>query len=115
MFFNSNLCDGHLMNCQLSRAEKSQTVGVVILKAAGSVFCSGHDLKQIHSWYFTLCPLIVWQWMVFNNLRKDEAQRKQQYQKLFSSCTAVMEQIRKMPKPVIAQVRKPIFYVQRSG
>ncbi|MBS0201745.1 MAG: enoyl-CoA hydratase [Planctomycetes bacterium] len=54
---------------------------VVVLGAAGNVFCSGHDLAEMVG-------------------RQDA-----DYQALFSRCSRVMQQIRQLPQPVIARVQ----------
>jgi len=58
----------------------AQSVRVVILRAAGPAFSAGHDLREL------------------------VGGQKEQYQELFALCTEVMEAIRKLPQPVIAQV-----------
>jgi enoyl-CoA hydratase/carnithine racemase len=55
-------------------------VRVVVLAAAGPVFSSGHDLKEM-----TGCT-------------------PQQYRELFGLCSRVMQHLRKLPQPVIARV-----------
>ena len=54
---------------------------VVVLAAAGSVFCSGHDLGEM--------------------VGRSEAE----YQALFARCSRVMQQLRRLPQPVIARVQ----------
>lgn len=69
-----------LLRC-LSDAEKSPDVRVVVIAAKGSVFSSGHDLREL-------------------------AQGDREEQTLvFSLCTNLMESIRLMSKPVIASVQ----------
>jgi enoyl-CoA hydratase/carnithine racemase len=65
---------------QLGRAAADASVRVVVLRAAGPVFSSGHDLREL--------------------VDGD----KEDYTSLFALCTDVMEAIRKLPRPVIAQV-----------
>jgi enoyl-CoA hydratase/carnithine racemase len=57
------------------------TVRVVVLAAAGPVFCAGHDLSQM--------------------VGRDEAE----YRALFSECAEMMLKIRQLPQPVIARVQ----------
>ncbi len=57
------------------------TIKCVILRAAGPVFSSGHDLREI------------------------AAADRDQAQTLFALCSEVMETIRRLPQPVIAQVQ----------
>src|SRR5262245_32054392 len=66
---------------QLSRTADDSRVHVVILRAAGPVFSSGHDLREL--------------------VQGCEAD----HTALFALCTEVMEAIRTMPQPVIAQVQ----------
>lgn len=63
-----------------SIAANSQ-IHVVILRATGSVFSAGHDLREL------------------------VGKPREDYVALFSLCTQVMESIRTMPQPVIAQVQ----------
>lgn len=64
----------------LKHIASDRKVQVVILSAAGNVFSAGHDLREL----------------VDGN--------RQDYEKLFALCTEVMESIRLLPQPVIAQV-----------
>jgi len=66
---------------QLVQFAADPQVRVVILAARGPVFSSGHDLNEVSG-----------------TSLKDA-------QTLFALCTEVMEQIRLLPKPVIAQVQ----------
>jgi enoyl-CoA hydratase/carnithine racemase len=54
---------------------------VVIIAGAGPAFCAGHDLRE---------------------LRADP--RRETYERTFSECSALMQQIVALPKPVIAEV-----------
>jgi enoyl-CoA hydratase/carnithine racemase len=65
----------------LARIGANPEVRVVILRAAGPVFSSGHDLRE----------LVGGTW--------------EDYDALFALCTEVMEAIRRLPQPVIAQVQ----------
>jgi enoyl-CoA hydratase/carnithine racemase len=65
---------------QLKRSAADPGVRVVVLRAAGPTFSSGHDLREL--------------------VNAPEADRVS----LFALCTEVMETIRKLPQPVIAQV-----------
>jgi enoyl-CoA hydratase/carnithine racemase len=65
---------------RLARIAADANVKVVILRAAGPVFSAGHDLREL--------------------VGGDE----KEYASLFALCTEVMEAIRKLPQPVIAQV-----------
>jgi enoyl-CoA hydratase/carnithine racemase len=66
---------------QLARIAADRSVRVVILRAEGPAFSSGHDLREL--------------------VDGSEAD----YTSLFALCTEVMEAIRKLPQPVIAQVQ----------
>jgi enoyl-CoA hydratase/carnithine racemase len=55
-------------------------VRVVVLRANGPAFSSGHDLRELANG------------------------EEEEYTSLFNVCTQVMESIRKLPQPVIAQV-----------
>jgi enoyl-CoA hydratase/carnithine racemase len=68
------------LKVQLARSAEDPSVQVVVLRAAGSVFCSGHDLREL------------------------VGRPETEYASLFALCTEVMEMIRLSPKPVIAQV-----------
>jgi enoyl-CoA hydratase/carnithine racemase len=58
----------------------TRSVAVVILKANGPAFCSGHDLSEM------------------------TGQTPSYYQHLFAVCTELMQTIQSIPQPVIAQV-----------
>ncbi len=64
----------------LAKIADRSDVKAVIIRAAGPVFSSGHDLRELV------------------NTSEEEVKA------LFALCTDVMEAIRKLPKPVIAQV-----------
>ncbi|MCZ6892329.1 MAG: enoyl-CoA hydratase [Chloroflexi bacterium] len=64
----------------LERIKDDSAVRVVVLRAEGPVFSSGHDLRELHA-----------------AGDKDNA-------RIFALCTEVMEAIRLLPQPVIAQV-----------
>src|SRR5262249_54725383 len=66
---------------QLTRLAEQRKQAVVILRAEGAVFSSGHDLRELAG-----CTA-------------EEAQS------LFALCTEVMLAIRQLPQPVIAQVQ----------
>ena len=64
----------------LDRIAKDADVKAVILRAVGPVFSSGHDFRELTDG------------------------TEEDYRSLFALCTDVMEAIRTLPKPVIAQV-----------
>src|SRR5262245_60913018 len=65
----------------LTRIAADRSVRVVILRAEGPVFSSGHDLREL------------------------VGGREEDYAALFALCTDVMESVRKLPQPVLAQVQ----------
>ena len=65
----------------LERIAADRTARVVVLGAAGPVFCSGHDLGEM------------------------AGRAKADYQTLFARCSTVMQQLRGLPQPVIARVQ----------
>src|SRR5581483_8266442 len=65
---------------ELTRIASDEEVRVVVLRAGGTVFSAGHDLRELT-----------------NGTEED-------YAALFTLCSEVMETIRKLPQPVIAQV-----------
>jgi enoyl-CoA hydratase/carnithine racemase len=68
------------LRAHLARIAGDRQIRVVILRAEGPVFSSGHDLRELAE-----------------QTRADSAA-------LFALCTEVMEAIRHLPQPVIAQV-----------
>lgn len=66
----------------LAAAGADKAVKAVVIAAAGPVFCSGHDLKE---------------------LRADP--REEAYQAVFARCAQLMLGVVRLPKPVIAKVR----------
>lgn len=72
---------------QLEAAAADSRVRVVILAAEGNVFSSGHDLKEM-------------------NARRAESDKgAASFAALFQQCSALMQQIVILPKPVIAEVQ----------
>ena len=69
------------LKSHLERIEADPAVRVVVLRSEGPIFSSGHDLDEM--------------------VDGDE----ETYTGIFSDCTEVMETIRLLPKPVIAQVQ----------
>jgi enoyl-CoA hydratase/carnithine racemase len=64
----------------LGRIQNDRSIRIVILRAAGPVFSAGHDLRELTG--------------------TSEAENKE----LFALCTRVMEGLRLLPQPVIAEV-----------
>ena len=65
----------------LDRAAAHKACRVVVIAGAGPAFCAGHDLRE---------------------LRADNSRRA--YDRVFAQCSALMLQIIRLPKPVIAEV-----------
>ncbi|MGC9976486.1 MAG: enoyl-CoA hydratase [Syntrophales bacterium] len=68
------------LHCMLDEIKKRSDVKVVIVRGAGKIFSSGHDLTE----------------MIGHGLKD--------YQEVFDTCSAVMLKIQDMPQPFIAQV-----------
>ena len=69
------------LGAMLDQIAGDPAVRVVVLTANGTVFSSGHDLKEM--------------------VGRSEAE----YQVLFGRCSAVMQKLRRLPQPVIARVQ----------
>ena len=69
------------LNTQLIAIATDQSVKVVIVAASGPVFCAGHDLREIRA-----------------------TPTRAAYEQVFACCSALMQRIIHIPKPVIAQV-----------
>jgi enoyl-CoA hydratase/carnithine racemase len=69
-----------LIDC-LERIGGDQSIRVVVMAAAGKVFCSGHDLSE----------------MVGRDINE--------YRRIFDVCTELMTKVQSIPQPVIAQVQ----------
>ena len=67
-------------------ASKNENIKVIILSSTGSVFCAGHNLKDLHS------------------RRSDSDKGKNYYNKIFKSCSDLMLNIVYNSKPVIAAI-----------
>ncbi len=65
----------------LDRAAADRQCRVVVIAGAGPAFCAGHDLRE---------------------LRADPTRAA--YERIFAQCSALMQQIVHLPKPVIAEV-----------
>jgi enoyl-CoA hydratase/carnithine racemase len=69
------------LGAALERIAQAADVRVVVLGAAGPVFCSGHDLSEM------------------------VGRSEPDYSALFARCSRVMQQLRRLPQPVIARVQ----------
>jgi enoyl-CoA hydratase/carnithine racemase len=67
----------------LTQVAADASARVVVISARGSVFSSGHDLAEM------------------------VGRSENEYAALFSRCTRVMQQLRRLPQPVIARVQGP--------
>ena len=81
---SENMLD--LLYTKIIAAGRNSEIRVIILAAKGSVFCAGHDLKEI------------------SLARDDDDQGVAYFKKLFNKCSEVMKAIITNPKPVIAEV-----------
>jgi enoyl-CoA hydratase/carnithine racemase len=70
----------------LERAAADQACRVIIIAGAGPAFCAGHDLRELRS--------------------EDDVSeaRRETYRRIFAQCSALMLQIVRLQKPVIAEV-----------
>ncbi|WP_157014767.1 enoyl-CoA hydratase [Mesorhizobium xinjiangense] len=71
---------------ELDRAGEDETVRVVVIDAAGKVFCAGHDLKELTAH------------------RADADHGRAFFEVTMQTCARLMQTIVRLPKPVIAEV-----------
>jgi len=69
------------LQAELDKIKNNNSVRVVVIEAAGEVFCAGHDLKEIRA-----------------------NPGRPAYEALFRQCAALMTGIVNLPQPVIAKV-----------
>jgi enoyl-CoA hydratase/carnithine racemase len=69
------------LDAAINKIATDRDARVVVIAAAGKVFCSGHDLAEM------------------------TGRTKADYHELFSACSVVMQGLRKLPQPVIARVQ----------
>ena len=74
------------LNDNFKKASNDKEIKVIILAAKGSVFCAGHNLKDI------------------NSKKSNPDKGKLYYNKLIKSCSNLMLNIQNLSKPVIAEV-----------
>lgn len=72
---------------ELARVAADASVRVVVLAANGPAFSSGHDLKELTAH------------------RSDADRGRAYFQKIMRQCSALMQSIVRLPKPVIARVQ----------
>ncbi len=65
---------------------KDRGIRCVILQGSGRAFCAGHDLKQL------------------TGARLNDDKGASYFRHIFDRCSSMMQTIRRMPQPVIAQV-----------
>jgi len=71
---------------EIKRASIDDSVKVIILAAEGSIYSSGHNLKQI------------------TDAREQSKDGEPYFKQLFDQCSSLMKLIVKCPKPIIAQI-----------
>ncbi len=71
---------------ELDALAKDPAIRVVVIRGAGKAFCAGHDLRQMQTG------------------RQAEDGGAAYFADLFARCSVVMQAIRALPQPVIAQV-----------
>jgi len=69
------------LDAELAAVAEDPAVKVVVIAGAGPGFCSGHDLRELRA-----------------------APDRASYQAVFAQCSALMQRIVRLPKPVIARV-----------
>ncbi|MDE3010253.1 MAG: enoyl-CoA hydratase [Pseudomonadota bacterium] len=69
------------LQARLAEVATDPAVRVVVLAASGKAFCAGHDLREMQA-----------------------SRRLDDYQRLFTRCCGMMQQIQALPVPVIARV-----------
>lgn len=74
------------LQAELNSAATDKSVRVVVIAAAGKLFCAGHDLKEMTAH------------------RKDSDGGKAFFEKTFSLCSRLMQSMVSLSKPVIAEV-----------
>ena len=82
------LSDGLLaaLGDEFARLAEDRETRVVVLRGAGKAFCAGHDLREMQAG------------------RQSEDGGRAYFADLFSRCSGVMQAIRALPQPVIAEV-----------
>lgn len=74
------------LQAEFDALRDDRSVRAIILSGAGKAFCAGHDLKQMTAG------------------RQNEDGGKAYFKDLFDRCAHMMQSIRTLPQPVIAQV-----------
>lgn len=71
----------HEFTAKLRQLSETKEVAAIILRSTGNVFCSGHDLREVH------------------------AAELEEERKLFALCSTMMQLIQQIRQPVIAAVQ----------
>ncbi|MCX2723258.1 enoyl-CoA hydratase [Roseibium salinum] len=74
------------LSAELAKAAEDPEVRVVLLGAEGTVFCAGHDLKELTA------------------ARAEADGGKATYERIMRQCSDLMQQIVRLPKPVVSVV-----------
>lgn len=74
------------LQAEFETLSEDRSIRAVILSGSGKAFCAGHDLKQMTAG------------------RQSEDGGKAYFKDLFTRCATMMQSIRGLPQPVIAQV-----------
>jgi len=74
------------LSAELAALAEDRTVRVVVLRGAGKAFCAGHDLREMQAG------------------RQAEDGGRAYFADLFARCSTVMQALRALPQPVIAEV-----------
>lgn len=74
------------LQAEFDRARDDKAVRVIVLAAAGKVFCAGHDLKEMTAH------------------RADTDRGRAFFERTMAACAQLMQTIVRLPKPVIAEV-----------
>ena len=74
------------LSAELDEAAQNPAVRVILLGAEGKVFCAGHDLKELTA------------------ARAEADGGKATYERIMGQCSELIQQIVRLPKPVIAVV-----------
>ncbi len=74
------------LQTEFDHLKEDRSIRAVVLSGAGKAFCAGHDLKQM------------------TGARQAEDGGRAYFADLFNRCSTMMQTIRTLPQPVIAQV-----------
>ncbi len=74
---------------EISTAGNDPAIRVIIIAASGSLFCSGHDLKEMTA------------------RRSDDDGGREFFHTTLAACSALMQAIIQSPRPIIAEVHGP--------